>query len=100
MLVEEKLKWLHQELSASTLLYVNAEDQVAIPVSKVELYRSYKDGIVEEHIVANDNQDMDITNVTVYGYNPLYKHEDRYPTWNDVDNYLPALNPEWRSLFK
>ena len=78
MLIEEKLSWIHRELAAGTLLYVNAEDQVAIPVSRVELYTSCVDGIVEEHIVANDNQDLDLTNVTVYGYNPLYSNEDRY----------------------
>lgn len=95
MFIHEKLCWIHQQLSNGTLLYVNAEDQLAIPVNKAELWDSYEGkGSFGQHIVANDNQDLDITNVTVYGYNPQYKHGMRYPTWDDINLYLPALHTE------
>lgn len=80
--IKEKLQWLRQQMADGSLLYFNTEEDQSIDLRSVDIYTSYQG----DHLVANGN--WDITDVSIFGYNPNYQHGMRYPIWNDSQLYV------------
>lgn len=105
----EKMTWIRHQMAEGTLLHFNAEDVIAISIEKVEIYDEHRDGINHQHLIANGNQILDITDVEIYGYNPRYDNlagnirseeayklllAKRYPIYPDTQKYIPAITLE------
>lgn len=85
----DKYKWLCEQYHDGTLLRVNSTAGYTIDIQTF-----YFDN---GRIIVNDQ--FDITNIWVYGFNPKYQTMDyRYPQWEDRYYYYTDVQNEWRAI--